>query len=195
MSPWVTKKGETMSEKFVSHERREIHPSPERHESADKKFESSHNKHEVSHQKQHEMADTAKHEALRGQETLSKIAEKKAHQPSHDVASRQVKKLTYQRTLKRTQNRLRLPDRTLSRIIHQPAIEKVSEIAAKTIARPSGILGGSILAFVGTLTVLMLTKKYGYEFNYLVFFMMFVGGFAIGALAEITAKTFSKKAD
>lgn len=183
-----------MSEKFVSHERHEIHPSPElAHEQDHKKHESAHNKHEVSHEKRQELAVEAAHEAIRGQETLSKVAETKTHQPHHDVASKQVKKLTYQRTLKRTQNRLRLPDRTLSRFIHQPAIEKVSELASKTIARPSGLLGGSILAFLGTLSVLLLSRKYGYEFNYLVFFMMFVGGFAVGALAELTAKAFSRK--
>ena len=73
----------------------------------------------------------------------------------------------------------------MSRIIHQPAIDAASEATAKTIARPSGILGGGICAFAGSLFFLYFAKHDGFHYNYLLFLVFFIGGFAIGLLFEV----------
>ncbi len=120
-----------------------------------------------------------------GAEVFSSVGEKNTREPSQHHVTKDIKKLTFNRTLTRVRKRENVAERTLSRVIHQPSVERVSEAAGRTVARPSGILGGGILAFVGTLALLYITRKYGYEFNYLVFIMLFVAGFALGAVIEL----------
>ena len=72
-------------------------------------------------------------------------------------------------------------------------MESISNVGAQTIARPSGLLGGSIAAFAGSLTLYFLAKQYGFRYNYLMMFMLFVGGFAIGGIVELLGwKLFRK---
>lgn len=110
--------------------------------------------------------------------------------PSVGYVNRELKDISYQRTLKTVRRHLRAPEKAFSKVIHQPVVEKISEATGKTIARPSGILGGGIAALSGSALLLWLTKKYGYEYNYLVFFMLFVGGFALGMMAELGIRAF-----
>lgn len=83
--------------------------------------------------------------------------------------------------------RRRLPSwqRPLSRLVHNPFISSTSEIAAKSISRPSGMLGGGILAFIGTAGYYFLTRRIGMKYNYSIFFILFVGGFIVGLMLEI----------
>lgn len=149
---------------------------------------------QAEHEKQHGSAEHLSHiqkkveqEAVSGKELAPK-AEQHNQASTHMSAGKDLKNLTFNRTLVRIRKRLNRPEKALSAIIHQPAVDKVSEIAANTIARPTGLFGGGLLALVGTSTVLYLTRKHGYEFNYLVFVMLFVAGFAIGSLLELIVK-------
>jgi len=60
-----------------------------------------------------------------------------------------------------------------------------SEAASKTISRPSGLLGGGLMAFAGSLVYLYLAKHIGFRYNYLLFTLLFVGGFAVGLCLEV----------
>ena len=85
------------------------------------------------------------------------------------------------------------PSKALSKVIHQPVIERVSEVAGATVARPSGILGGGLFAVLGSAILLYVTKHYGYHYNYLIFGMLFVGGFAAGMIVELVLRTVIRK--
>ena len=113
--------------------------------------------------------------------------------PSPTYVNRELKDMSFRRTMRNTRKQLRAPERLASKIIHQPVVEKVSDVASVTVARPSGILGGGLFALVGSFLLLWITKKYGYEYNYLVFFMLFAGGFAMGMIAELALKTVLKR--
>ncbi len=76
-------------------------------------------------------------------------------------------------------------DQFLSRIMNNSAVDKVSEGVGKTVARPSGFLGGAILAFSGSLVYLIFVKYVGINYNYLMFFGFFIAGFAVGILIEL----------
>lgn len=106
---------------------------------------------------------------------------------------RDLKDLTFNRTLVRVRKHLKAPDKILSKLIHNPFIDKASEATSRTVARPSGFLGGGIMALIGTSILLYLTKKYGYEFNYLAFLLLFATGFMVGLLLEIIVKLLRKK--
>lgn len=135
-------------------------------------------------EKLNELRQEAKEEAVSTSETLAKqVTQDQAPAPT-PLVNKDLKKLKYKRTLASVQKELSPPERALSKVIHNRAVESVSNAAGKTIARPSGVLVGGILALVGTSGYLWVTKHYGYEYNFLMFFVFFAGGFVLGLLLE-----------
>lgn len=119
-------------------------------------------------------------------EKLQQEEESKQHVPQHGHINRDLKNITLQRELTQIRRRLSAPERTLSKIIHQPVVRAVSEVSSKTISRPSGLLGGGILAFIGTTGYLLLAKNQGFSrYNYVVFLVLFAAGFVIGMVLEL----------
>lgn len=104
---------------------------------------------------------------------------------------RESKKVVAQRQLAQVQRKLPARDRKLSAVIHQPLIRAVSESAAATISRPSGLLGGGLVALIGSIGYLYLTKHIGLTYNYLVFIVLFAGGFALGLMLELLVWTLT----
>lgn len=132
----------------------------------------------------HELEQQAKHEARKASETLSKAPEAPHEQVGY--VSRELKREALQRTLTRVRKQLSAPSRTFSKVIHQPAVNAVSQVTGQTVARPSGLLGGSICAFLGSSIFLWMAKHYGFNYNYLLFFLLFIVGFAVGMVLELS---------
>lgn len=99
-------------------------------------------------------------------------------------AHQELKTQSYKRTMNRIQSSLNKPERAMSKIIHQPVVDKLSSIAAQSVARPSGVLGGSIAALVGSIGLLYFARHYGFTYNYLFFAVLFVVGFIFGSVVE-----------
>ena len=104
-----------------------------------------------------------------------------------------LRKQTLTRELKTIQRKESAPDRTLSKIIHQPAIRAVSEATSKTLSRPSGLLGGGILAFAGTGGYLYLAKHIGFSYQSSVFLVLLVAGFGLGLALEALLRLFTSR--
>lgn len=104
-----------------------------------------------------------------------------------------IKTLRMRRNLGHVQNKLKPAEKSFSKVVHQPLVQLVSESAAKTISRPSGILGGGVVAFLGSLGYLYLSRHLGFTYNYLFFLLFFIAGFALGSMAEYTLYWFHKK--
>lgn len=153
--------------------------------------------------KQHQetQAERARHE--KSQENLAKIQEMaKAHAQEAEPQSQEtaetvhadslpgiqhtLKQTAYERVLSKTRQKLPKPAQTFSKVVHNETVEKVSAVGASTVSRPSGVLGGSICAFIGSLIVLYMSKHYGFRYNYLLLFVLFVGGFMIGSVVELS---------
>ncbi len=179
-----------MSEKHI--------PRPEHHESKENPVDQSH--FERAHNNQAEKAEKARHE--KSKENLHKIHElaKKEAEQSHKITDQEdsktdsaslagmhnsLKTNAYSRVLSKTQQKLNAPARTFSKFTHSPVVDKISNVSSQTVARPSGFLGGSIIAFLGSSVVYYYSKHYGFKYNYLVVFMFFAGGYAVGALLEL----------
>jgi hypothetical protein len=94
------------------------------------------------------------------------------------------KKLAASQQISRARRSLSSPSRSFSKLIHQPAIRAVSESAAGTVSRPSGLLGGGLVAFLGSSAYLYWAKHIGIRYNYFIWLLFFVGGFAVGLLLE-----------
>ncbi len=179
-----------MSEKHVA--RHDQHPSHE------KLVNHEHPKH--AHEHLTEQAEKARQqksaENIEKIRAMAEIEAKKAEkiatheQPKTETDSmlgmqHSLKATAYARVLAKTQQKLSVPMRSFSRLTHSPLVDKISTVSAATVARPSGILGGSICAFLGSLTVYYFAKHYGFTYNYLFVFFLFIGGYALGAFLEL----------
>jgi hypothetical protein len=85
------------------------------------------------------------------------------------------------------------PERVFSKVIHNPAVEKASDITAKTIARPSGLLLGSIGAFVASLAVFVISRRTGFTYNFLIFMIMFVIFYLFGIVLELFLQLIKRR--
>lgn len=112
-------------------------------------------------------------------------AEQAADSAQPTFVNRELKQESLKRELKEIRRRLPAADRGLSKVIHQPVIRNVSEFSAKSLSRPSGLLGGGLMAFIGTSGYLYLAKHIGFTYNYVVFFILFIGGFVLGLALEL----------
>ncbi len=124
-----------------------------------------------------------KEKAISGKEVT--VGEKHESGGSSSGVTKQLKSQSYQKTLQHIRTQLSKPQRAFSKVIHQPAVEKMSAIGAQTAARPSGILGGATFALLGSLALLIVSKRLGFSYNYLAFFGLFLGGFAVGLILEL----------
>jgi hypothetical protein len=117
-------------------------------------------------------------EALQAAEKASQPAT-----PSH--INRELKQITLRRELQRLRRQLPAPQRLLSRAVHQPVIRAISQAVGQTVSRPSGLLGGGLVAFLGTSSYLYLARHIGFTYNYLVFLLLLAGGFILGLGLEL----------
>jgi hypothetical protein len=106
---------------------------------------------------------------------------------------RELKAAAYQRTIDKIQTKLNPAERSLSKVVHQPLVESVSEVGSKTIARPSGILGGGIISLLGSGVVLYMAKHYGFEYSYFIFIALFLAGFFVGSAIELLVRATIKR--
>ncbi len=108
--------------------------------------------------------------------------------PAATYISSELKQMGFRRSLNNARRQMSAPAKTLSKVIHQPVVEKMSEAAAPTVARPSGVLGGGIAALLGSSILLYVSKHSGFRYNYLVFILLFVGGFVGGMAVELVVR-------
>lgn len=135
---------------------------------------------------------SAEVQAISGKE-MSPAESSKDAKPNTGYVNRELKDMAFKRSLNTARRQMNAPSKVLSKVMHQAAVEKISEVAGATVARPSGLLGGGLFALLGTSILLWVTKHYGYTYNYLMFFMLFIGGFALGMLGELAFKTLTHR--
>ena len=128
-------------------------------------------------------------------QSLEKLKAEKAEIAGSETiprANTKLKSHAYEQTLRRTQKKLPRRDRAFSKVIHQPAVEAISEAAGATVARPSGLLMGGIFSVISSLGVLYICRHYGYEYNFTIGLASFAGGFALGIILEGILKLFKR---
>lgn len=126
----------------------------------------------------------ANKEALMSKERGS--AEKKSGGEPTATAVRKVtkqqKNAEYKKTMTAIRSEMSAPSRAFSKVIHNPVVEKTSEVVGATIARPNAILAGSITAFLAVSVLYIVAKQYGYVLSG----FESIGAFIIGWLVGIT---------
>jgi hypothetical protein len=176
-----------MSETLINHETHEARPVA-KHEL----LEAHAHPEKSTHPKQNSREKAAKaREAIKSETDIQinplerlKAAEKASQPAPNTNVNRELKQITLRRELQQIRRRLPATQRALSKVIHQPAVRVTSEVVGKTVSRPSGILGGGLVALIGTSGYLYLAHHAGFAYNYTVFLLLFVGGFILGLVLE-----------
>jgi hypothetical protein len=176
-----------MSEQEPKNQERFIAPQEADHDAPE---------HEPRHEKAElapvaELSKQAKEEAVVAKELVSH--EKSTPSESPLYVNRELKQQSWNRSMNRVRKHLTAPNKALSKVIHQPVVNAISSVGEKTVARPSGVLAGGIFALIGSSFFLYMSKHYGFQYNYLLFFMFFVGGFFIGLILELIGRAFFSK--
>lgn len=139
----------------------------------------AHRQHEILAQAEQEIDKLAKSK----DEVKVETGNHRNEQPLY--VNHELKSLALNRTLSRVRRQLSSPNRLLSKVIHQPAVQSISEATAKTVARPTGLLTGSLVALVGSSLALYLARHYGFSYNYLLIFVLFIGGYVAGFVVDL----------
>lgn len=138
----------------------------------------------------HELTAKVEQQAISGKEVT--VGEQEDSPTQAFGVYSEMKSQAYTRSLRHIRQRLSVPERTLSKIAHNKVVESASNGLSKTVARPSGILGGGIAALLGSSILLYMAKYYGFQYNFFVFFVLLAGGFVIGLIAELLVRAFAK---
>lgn len=127
------------------------------------------------------IADADKREKAKSNES-----QKLSHDKERDrgPASKKAKQDSYNKTMKGVRSNLSPSSRAFSKVIHNPAVEKVSDIAGNTVARPNAILAGSAFAFLFTLVVYLVARFNGYPLSGTETIFAFVAGWIAGLVLD-----------
>lgn len=133
----------------------------------------------------------ARAEALEQAVSVEKgSAEKKGKERSapanrrHGVVSKKERQQSYKKHMKTLQAELPPAQRAFSKVIHNPVVEKTSEMVGATVARPNAILAGAIVAFFAVLAVYLTAKHFGYVLSGFETIGAFIVGWVLGILYD-----------
>lgn len=134
-----------------------------------------------------EREDSARHEIEKvTAEKESKKQEKTAERSPAErkLNTKAARSKAYKSIMKQTQAELSAPSRAFSKFIHNPVVEKVSEVAGKTVARPNAILSGATFAFLLTLAIYLIARFNGYPLSGTETIASFIAGWVLGNLYD-----------
>ncbi|MES2631179.1 MAG: hypothetical protein V4611_04440 [Patescibacteria group bacterium] len=102
----------------------------------------------------------------------------------HGVVSKKQKDTNYKKEMAKLQAELPPAQRNFSKVIHNPVVEKTSEVVGSTIARPNAVLAGAIVAFFAVLVVYLTAKHFGYVLSGFETIGAFIVGWVLGILYD-----------
>jgi len=171
-------KGETISKKELSEHHERIKEHLER--SAENSPSRSHSETESIRHEVHE-------QAISGAEMHRPASETRQHQSTG--YTKKDKSHAFETTMHHTRSKMNTSEKMFSKIIHQPAVEKISDIAGATITRPSGIAGATIASFIGLASVYGIARFVGFSLSGSEMPLLLLIGFVIGILCEWVYKS------
>ncbi len=150
-----------------------------------------------SHEKAREEASlSVQQEALPSSEYARPSAEQQAPPVIHTKADRNQ---SFDTTMSHVRQNLSKPEQTFSKLIHSPVVEKTSEIAGKTVARPSGMVGAAIAGAFGVLSVYGIARFAGFGLTGsempLFLLLGFLAGLVVEGVYKLCFRRFIKKSE
>lgn len=111
-------------------------------------------------------------------------------QVERTINSKVARKKAYNSIMSQTRAEMSAPERAFSQVIHNPVVERVSEVAGNTIARPDAILSGAIFAFALTLVIYLVAKQSGYPLTGTEAIAAFIIGWVVGNIFDFAKALF-----
>lgn len=131
----------------------------------------------------HEMLEKARQSIESTQEAKAHSFETAPKERPH-ILTHLDKMANYRITMRNLQSGFSPAARNFSKFIHAPAVEKASEIAAKTIMRPSITLGATITSMLVGGFFYFVAKRYGYALSGSEFVLTLATGALLGLGVE-----------
>ena len=150
-----------------------------------KQKEVAQNTHESSPINKEKLQNVIEQEA-KTSESYKKQAEANSHDtnPHKHYLTHKIKTAVFHQTMDDVRSHLSPSEQRFSKIIHNDTIETLSNLGGKTVARPSGILGGATILVIGSFIVLFFAKRYGFEVPLSLFAALYIVGFILMIIAE-----------
>jgi hypothetical protein len=106
--------------------------------------------------------------------------------------NRQAREKAYKSIMQHTQAEMKPAERTFSKVIHQPVVEKTSAVLGSTVARPNAILFGALFALILSGGVYALAKYYNYTLSGFEAIGAFIAGWLFGMLVDFARLAFRR---
>lgn len=126
--------------------------------------------------------EEANKEAISGRETSVGEKEKTRHEQTQPAPRSRDESFTT--TMKRAQSEMSGPSRAFSKVIHNKAVERTSEVIGSTVARPDAILSGSFFAALLVLGLYVLARYNGFSLSGFETIGAFILGWVIGLVFD-----------
>lgn len=124
----------------------------------------------------------ANKEAISGRE-VSRGEEESAKKDAAPLLPR-MREESYKRTMHNVQSEMSAPARAFSRVIHNAAVERVSDVVGGSVARPNAILSGSVFAFALVLALYLLARYDGFSLSGFETIATFIIGWILGIVFD-----------
>jgi hypothetical protein len=113
-----------------------------------------------------------------------KDSSEKSRTVTRGPISKKQKDISYKRTMKEVQAEMSPASRAFSKVIHNKAVEKTSEVIGSTVARPNAVLAGAVFAFILTLAAYVTAKHFGYVLSGFETIGAFIVGWIVGIVYD-----------
>lgn len=98
--------------------------------------------------------------------------------------SKSERNASFNATMDEVRSHMSAPSRAFSKVIHNPTVEKISDVVGGTVARPNAILSGSVFAFLFTLVIYLIARYYGYALSGGETIASFAAGWILGLVFD-----------
>lgn len=129
--------------------------------------------------------DVIEKSAVSKEKTKVDNQESNPNNQSHHYLTKSLKSKQYFKTMESVRQNLRPKEIIASRVIHNSAVESISELSSKTIARPTSVITGSLVALICGVATIVIAKKVGFSLPYSVIIIFYIAGYLVGLLIEL----------
>ena len=109
--------------------------------------------------------------------------------------NKRIRSEKFNEQMKQIQSDMSATERITSRFIHNNFVEKTSDIAASTFARPNALLSGSIFAFIGITAAYFTAKHFGFQLSGFETLAAFIIGWLAGIIYDYTRALIKGRRD
>lgn len=179
---------------------------PEREQNSEAlRAEAERRQEQLDESRRERAAETERKSVEEARKDIEKLQEKeRAEAPKSEKLVKNKEKLnrtptrkdratSYQKVMQEVELHMTPAQRTFSRFIHHPAVERTSEVVGATVARPAAVLSGALFAFIFTLAIYSIARIYGYPLSGAETIAGFIVGWLVGNVFDYFRTLITRK--